>query len=132
MKKKLALLLSLVSLVWTFYLTASVALNSFSVAPRVAGGGLHAFSGALRFTYGVQAFVVLYQIVFVIQLFTRNGVWSTTSYLLARVFLVLAGLSAVANLVSHSSLERWNTIPAIAIAYGYIALGSLNFRPRAN
>lgn len=130
MKRKVVLVASLLSLVWTFYLTASVALNSLSVAPRVAGGGLHSFSGALRFTYGVQALVVLFQLFFVVQLFKRSGVWSSTSYLLARIFLILSGLSAVVNLMSRSSLERWNAIPALVIAYAYIVLGSLNFRPR--
>lgn len=130
MKKKIVLALSLLSLVWTFYLTASVALNSISIAPRVAGGALHTFSGALRFTYGVQAIVVLFQLIFLVQLFKRSGVWSNSSYLLARIFLVLSALSGVVNLMSRNPLERWNAIPAFAIAYAYIVLGSLNFRPR--
>lgn len=130
MKKKTVLLASLLSLVWTFYLTASVALNAISVAPRVAGGQLHAFSGALRFTYGVQAIVVIVQFLFLIQLFKRSGVWSNSSYLLARIFLILSALSAVVNLASRSPLERWNAIPAFVIAYGYLVLGALNFRPR--
>lgn len=130
MKKKVALAASLLSLAWTLYLTASVAFNSLSVASRVAGGQLHTFSGALRFTYAVQAIVVLYQLFFLVQLFKRHGVWSKSSYLLARVFLILSGLSGAVNLMSRSPLERWNAIPAFAIAYAYIALGALNFRPR--
>ncbi len=130
MKKKIVLALSLLSLIWTLYLTASVALNSLSVAPRVAGGELHSFSAALRFTYAVQALVVLFQLFFLVQLFKRSGVWSGTSYLLARIFLILFGLSAAVNLISRNPLERWNAIPAIAIAYAYFVLGALNFRPR--
>lgn len=130
MKKRIVLVASVLSLAWTLYLTASVALDDLSVAPRVAGGGLHAFSGALRFTYGVQAIVVLYQFIFLVQLFKRNGVWSNSSYMLARIFLVLSGLSAVVNLMSKTPLERWNAIPAFAIAYAYMVLGSLDFRPR--
>jgi hypothetical protein len=130
MKKKIVLVASLLALIWTFYLTASVALNSMSVAPRVAGGQLHVFSSALRFTYGVQAIVVLFQFIFLVQLFKRSGVWSNSSFMLARIFLVLSGLSALVNMMSKSPLERWNAIPAFAIAYAYIVLGSLNFRPR--
>lgn len=130
MKKKIVLVLSLLSLLWTLYLTTSVALNFLSVAPRVAGGELHSFSGALRFTYGVQALVVLFQLFFVVQLFKRRGVWSGTSYLLARIFLILSGLSAAVNLMSRNPLERWNAIPALVIAYAYFDLGALNFRPR--
>lgn len=130
MKKKLVLSTSLLSLVWNFYLTAGVAMNVTSLAPRVAGGHLHSFSGALRFTYGVQAVVVIFQIILLYQLFKRNGVWSNSSYLLARIFLILATLSAVVNLVSRSPMERWNALPAFAIAYAYLVLGEMNFRPR--
>lgn len=130
MKKKIVLVLSLLSLVWTLYLTTSVAFNSLAVAPRVAGGELHSFSAALRFTYAVQALVVLFQLFFVVQLFKRSGVWSNTSYLLARIFLILSGLSAAVNLMSRNPLERWNAIPALTIAYAYFFLGALNFRPR--
>lgn len=130
MKKKIVLVTSLLALVWTFYLTAAVALNAISVAPRVAGGQLHTFSGALRFTYGVQAIVVIFQFIFLIQLFKKSGVWSNSSYLLARIFLILSALSAVVNLASRSPIERWNAIPAFTIAYGYLVLAALNFRPR--
>lgn len=130
MKKKTLLAATLLSLGWTLYLTASVAFNSLSVAPRVAGGELHTFSAALRFTYGVQAIVVLFQLFFIVQLFNRSGVWSKSSYLLARIFLILSALSAVVNLASRSSTERWNAIPAIIIALGYLIIGALNFQPR--
>jgi hypothetical protein len=130
MKKKLVLIASLLSLAWNSYLTVGVALNATYLAPRVAGGQLHSFSGALRFTYGVQAGVVIFQFIFLSQLFQRSGVWSNSSYLLARIFLILSGLNAVVNLVSRNPLERWNAIPAFVIAYGYVVLGALNFRPR--
>jgi uncharacterized membrane protein len=130
MKKKLVLIASLLSLAWNFYLTIGVALNATSLASRVAGGQLHTFSSALRFTYGVQAGVVVFQFIFLFQLFRRPGVWSNSSYLLARIFLILSGLSGVVNLVSRNPLERWNAIPAFALAYGYVVLGALSSRPR--
>lgn len=130
MKKKILLVATLLSLGWTLYLTASVALNRLSVAPRVAGGELHSFSAALRFTYGVQAIVVLFQVFFIVQLFMRNGVWSKSSYLLARIFLILSALSALVNLVSRNPTERWNAIPAFVMALGYLVVGELNFQPR--
>lgn len=130
MKKKLVLVAALAALVWTFYLMAAVALDDTSVAKRVAGGQLHTFGTMLRFTYGVQGLLMIFQFLFLIQLFRRGGVWSKTTYLWARIFLILAALSAVVNLASRSKLEHWNAIPALLIVAGYIVLGALNFRPR--
>lgn len=130
MKKKLVLVAALASLVWSFYLMAAVTLNDTSVANRVAGGQLHAFSGALRFTYAVQGLLMIFQFFFLIQLFKKGGIWSRTTYLWSRVFFVLSALSAVANLVSRSAAERWNTVPAVLIAFGYLVLGDLHLRPK--
>lgn len=130
MKKNIIFGATLASLGWTLYLMVAVALNHISIAPRVAGGQLHTFSSMLRITYGVEAIIVIFQFFFLFQLFKRGGVWSNTSFLLARIFLILSALSAVVNLASKSSPEHWNTIPALAIAYGYLVLGALNFRPR--
>lgn len=130
MKKKIVLVAALGSLVWNFYLMAAVTLNDTSVAKRVAGGHLHTFGTMLRFTYAVQGLLMIFQFLFLIQLFKRGGVWSKTTYLWARIFLILSFLSAVVNLASKSTPEHWNTIPALLIAYGYLVLGALNFRPR--
>lgn len=130
MKKKIVLVAALASIVWNFYLMAAVALNDTSVAKRVAGGQLHSFGAMLRFTYTVQGLLMIFQFLFLIQLFKRGGVWSKTTYLWARIFMILSFLSAVVNMASRSTLERWNTIPALLIAIGYLVLGALNFRPR--
>lgn len=130
MKKKIVLAAALLSLVWTFYLMVAVALNHLSVAPRVAGGHLHSFSGPLRFTYGVEALMMIFQFFFLIKIFQRNGVWSSTTSLLARIFLVLSTMSTVVNAVSRSSAERWNAIAALAIAYAFYELADLRIRPR--
>ena len=130
MKKQLVLIASLASLAWTFYLMASVTLNFTSVAPRVAGGQLHAFTPILRITYGVQAIVVIFQFFFLLELFKRGGVWSKATFMLARIFLILAALNAVVNLASKSAPQHWNTIASLATVYGFLVLGSLNFRPR--
>lgn len=130
MKKQLVLVASLVSLLWTFYLMVAVTLNDTSVAKRVAGGHLHTFGPTLRVTYAIQGLLMIFQFFFLIQLFKKGGVWSKTTYLWARIFLILSFLSAVANIASRSTQERWNTIPALILGYGYLVLGGLNFRPR--
>ena len=130
MKKQIVLVAALASLVWNFYLMAAVTLNDTSVAQRVAGGHLHTFGAMLRFTYAIQGLLMIFQFLFLIQLFKRGGIWSKTTYLWARIFLILSFLSAVVNLASKSAPEHWNTIPALLIAYGYMVLGGLNFRPR--
>lgn len=130
MKKKIALVAALFALIWTFYLMVAVALNKLSVAPRVAGGHLHSFSTPLRFVYGVEALMMIFQFFLLIRIFQRNGVWSNTTSLLARIFLVLAIMSAVVNAVSRSSAERWNAIPALAIAFAFYELADLRIKPR--
>lgn len=130
MKKKLVLVAALASLVWNIYLMAAVALNDTSVAKRVAGGQLHTFGTMLRFTYTVQGLLMIFQFLFLIQLFKRGGVWSKTTYLWARIFMILSFLSAVVNMASRSTIERWNVIPALLIGIAYLVLGGLNFRPR--
>lgn len=130
MKKKILLVATLAALVWDFYLTAAVTLNVTSVLPHVAGGQLHSISAGLRFTYGVQALVVIFQFFFIIQLFQRGGAWSSSTHLLARIFLILSAISAFVNLASRSSTERWNAIAAAVIACGFFVLADLNIRPR--
>ena len=130
MKKKVILAAALLALLWTFYLMASVALNHLSVSPRVAGGHLHSFSDPLRFTYGVEALMMIFQFFFLIKIFQRHGVWSNTTTLLAKIFLVLAIMSIVVNAVSRSSAERWNAISALAIAYAFYELADLRIKPR--
>ena len=129
MKKKIILAAALLSLVWTFYLMVSVAINRLSVAPRVAGGQLHSFSGPLRFTYGVEALMMIFQFFFLIKIFQRHGVWSNTTSLLAKIFLILAVMSAVVNAVSRSSAEHWNSLAAFAIGYAFYDLSGLKIKP---
>jgi hypothetical protein len=129
MRNKLLLGGVLVSFAWNFYLVLGATLNAHSVLTRVAGGHFTSLPLGLRIVYGIQTLLVIYQVYFVIQLYNHDGAWSRNSYLFARIFLALSAVSALVNAVSRSSTERWNALPAIAIAVGFYLLGNVNLRP---
>ena len=129
MKRKIVLVAALVSLVWNFFHVAAATLNISSLLPHDAGGQIHSLPMALRATYGVQVLVIIFQSFFIFQLYQRGGAWSKTSYLLARIFLILSAVSALVNVASRSSVERWNAIAAMVIAYGFFLLADIKFRP---
>lgn len=130
MKKKTVLAAALISLAWNLYLVIAATLNVTSLLPRIAGGQYHSLPMALRFVYAIQGIIVVFQIFFIIQLYIRNGAWSKNSYLLARIFLLLAGISAFVNFASRSPAERWNALAAAIIAYAYFVLAEMKLRPR--
>jgi hypothetical protein len=117
------------SFAWNFYLVLGAALNNRSILTRVAGGGFDSMPMGLRVAYGIQSILIIYQIYFVAKLYQRNGAWSKNSYLLARIFMVLSGVSTFVNAISRSSAERWNAIAALIITVGFYFLGNVNLRP---
>lgn len=119
----------LLSFLWNFYLVVGATLNDKSILTRVAGGGFESMPTGLRIAYGVQSALIIYQIYFITKLYNRNGTWSKNSYLLARIFMALSGVSTLVNAVSRSSAERWNAIAALIITLGFYFLGNIHLRP---
>ena len=129
MKNRLLLGAVLASFLWNFYLVFGAVLNNRSILTRVAGGGYESMPTGLRIVYGVQSILVIYQMYFIVKLYLRNGTWSKNSYLLARIFMALSGVSTLVNAISRSSAERWNAIAALIITIGFYFLGNINLRP---
>ncbi len=129
MRNRLLLGAVLLSFLWNFYLVVGATLNDTAILNRVAGGGFNSMPTGLRFAYGVQSILILYQMYFIIKLYLRNGTWSKNSYLLARIFMALSGVSTLVNAISRSSVVRWNAIAALIIAVGFYFLGNVNLRP---
>lgn len=129
-KKQIILGASLIALLWNLYLVIGATFNVHSLLTHVAGGRYDSIPVALRFAYGVQTLIVLFEIIFILALYQHAGAWSKNSYLLSRIFVILSVMSAFVNFVSKSSDERWNTIAAAVIAYGFFSLAEMRFRPR--
>lgn len=129
MRNRLLLGAVLLSFFWNFYLVLGATLNDRSILTRVAGGGFDSMPSGLRIVYGVQSVLILYQMYFIVKLYLRNGTWSKNSYLLARIFMALSGVSTLVNAISRSSAERWNAIAALIITVGFYYLGNVNLRP---
>lgn len=129
MQRKTILVAAWVALLWNLYLVLGAALNVESILPRVAGGSFESLPFGLRFMYGIQTLLVVFQFFFLARLYDRNGAWSKNSYLITRIFLVLSAVSAVVNSVSRSPLERWNAIAAVVIAVAFYVLGNVKSRP---
>lgn len=129
MKKKIIFGAVLLAFAWNLFLVVAATLNISSILPRVAGGQLDTMPTGLRILYGFQALLVIFQIYFSAQLYQRKGAWSKRSFLMSRIFLIIAAFGAVVNSVSPSPAERWNAIAAVVIAYGFYVLAGPNFRP---
>ena len=129
MRNRLLLGAVLASFIWNFYLVLGATLNNKSILNRVAGGGFESMPLGLRIAYGVQSVLIIYQMYFIVRLYFRNGTWSKNSYLLARIFMALSGVSTLVNAISRSSAERWNAIAALIITVGFYYLGNVNLRP---
>jgi hypothetical protein len=130
MKKQIILGASLIAFAWNLYLVVGATLNVSSLMTRVAGGGYESLPIALRFAYGIQTLIVIFEMVFITSLYQHAGAWSKNSYLLSRIFLILSTLGAFVNVASNSPDEKWNAIPAAIIAYGFFSLAEMRFKPR--
>ena len=129
MQRKTILVAAWVALLWNLFLVLGATLNVESILPRVAGGGYDSIPLGLRFVYGIQTLLVVFQFFFLARLYERNGAWSKNSYLITRIFLILSALSTLVNSVSRSSLERWNAIAAVVITLAFYVLGNIKTKP---
>lgn len=129
MRKQVILVAAYVAFAWNFIFFVAATLNISIFLNRAAGGHLDSIPASLRFAYGVQTLLVVFQMYFVTELYRRNGAWSGSSYLLARIFLVLSALSALVNSMSKSPAGHWNTIAGVIIVFGFYTLGDIHFRP---
>ena len=103
-----------VSMIWNMYLVVGVVFGASYALQRTAGGQFTSFPTAIRISYVLTLAILLWQAVVYVK-FTMGKVISPT-WVLPALFYVEAA-SFVVNLLSRSSLERWNAIPAGIVAY---------------
>ena len=118
---KYLLPLALVSLFYNFIVISSVTLNLDWVRTRAAGGQFDTFPTALRILYFVMALLTLFLVRWLWS--QRNGVSTERNQKIARLLAFLFTVSTCLQLISRSSDERWNAIPAIILAITFWQLG---------
>ena len=108
------------SLTYNIILLFSVSLNYDWVRTRAAGGGFGSFPMSIRIIY---FFMAAFMGALMFWLWDkRSGINTIREYGFATALTVLFSISTVMQLISRSSDERWNAIPAAILAITFWAL----------
>lgn len=108
------------SLTYNIILLFSVSMNYDWVRTRAAGGGFDSFPISIRIAY---FFMAAFMGALMFWLWDkRNGINTIRGYRFATVLAVLFSISTVMQLISQSSDERWNAIPAAILAITFWVL----------
>lgn len=92
--------------IWSLFIVSLVVIGNEWALPRAAGGQFESFPIWLRFLYLINVALISFQV----YVFAR----SKLKFLSFFLYLNLA--SAIVNLLSRSTLERWNALAAAAMA----------------
>lgn len=109
-----------VALLYNSILLFSVTLNLDWAKPRAAGGQFDSFPLTIRVIYLLMFFGMLFLINFLWRY--RQTVLPKTAARLARILGYLFVISTLTQLVSRSSAERFNALPAAIIAVTFLVL----------
>ena len=112
---------AILALIFNIFILSSVTLNLDWVRTRAAGGQFDTFPTALRILYFVMALLTLFLARWLWS--QRNGVSTERNQKIARLLAILFTVSTCLQLISRSSDERWNAIPAIILAITFWQLG---------
>jgi len=108
------------SLTYNIILLFSVSLNYDWVRTRAAGGGFDSFPMSIRIVY---FFMAAFMGALMFWLWDkRSGINTIREYGFATALAVLFSISTVMQLISRSSDERWNAIPAAILAITFWVL----------
>lgn len=109
---------------WNLIIVGSVALNLDWVKKWAAGGQFQIFPVWLRAVYLLVAVFMILQCWFAYKLMKHQGPWSRLTRRMTTLLMASSLISAVVNVISRSSLERVNTLFALAMAIGYLIFRS--------
>ena len=117
---------ALLSLFYNFVLLLAVSLNHEWVRTRAAGGQFDSFPIGIRILYFFMA-VLMGALMFWLW-DQRKGLVSVYGQRIAKFLTISFALSTVMQLISRSSDERWNAIPAsiLAITFWVLRKSKLN------
>jgi hypothetical protein len=119
---KVLILFAELFLIYNTVLLLSVSLNSEWARTRAAGGGFDSFPMGIRIIYFSMA-TFMGAVMFWLW-DKRHGITTIREGRLATAFTLLFSISTVLQLISRSSDERWNAIPAALLAITFWMLRS--------
>ena len=96
------------------YIVAGVVLGASYALHRAAGGQFTSVPMSIRISYVVTFAILVWQAVVYVR-FTRG--MSVKPAWAVKVLFYVEAASFLVNVLSRSSLERWNAIPAGIVAY---------------
>jgi len=117
-----------IALLYNFAILLAVVLDQDWVRERAAGGQFDEFPTTVRVLYFLMA-VGSMTLVFLLYDFTK-GVMTERRIRICRYLGFVFLLSMVMQLISRSSLERWNAIPAFVIATAFLVLSKSGSKKR--
>lgn len=112
-----------ISLVYNILILVSVALNLDWVRTRAAGGQFETFPGTFRILYALMALLMIYLMALLWH--HRNGLTNDKDAKMAKLIGFTFVVSAFLQLLSKSTDEQWNAIPAIILAFTFFKLSQL-------
>jgi L-asparagine transporter-like permease len=117
---KVLIPLSILSLAYNFAILISVTLNLHWVRTRAAGGQFKDFPISIRIMYLIMAFIMIFLIGMIWN--HRENPMNAKGPIITRVLGYVFILSSLTQLISRSTNERWNAIPAFVIAFTFLGL----------
>jgi len=112
------------SLLYNIVLLLSVAMNFEWATTRAAGGQFDSFPISIRILYFFMAAFMGALIFWVWD--KREGINTLRSQRFSNALAILFSLSTFMQLISRSSDERWNAIPAIILAITFYKIRNSN------
>jgi uncharacterized membrane protein len=114
------------SLLYNIVLLLSVAMNYEWATTRAAGGQFDSFPISIRILYFFMAAFMGALMFWVWD--KREGISTLRSQRFSNALAILFSLSTFMQLISRSSDERWNAIPAIILAITFYKIRNSNKR----
>ena len=115
---------SILALSYNFVILISVALNQEWVRTRAAGGQYETFPITIRVIYFLMS---IFMGTLIFWLWDhRNQSLNPQSKKLARILGYTFVVSTLLQIISQSSDERWNAIPALVLAITFLTMGFKN------
>jgi len=112
----------LVASAWNLVLVAAAVFNAHWALTRVSGGQFQSLPIGLRIANLGFTVLTAWVMLFAWRLWKSGGARTAVDVRWAKLIVILYAASTLINIISKSSNERLNAIPAVIVAGGFILL----------